>query len=80
MVNRSPSGAAPAAQAGRSITRLVAAALATRPRSAPARNRHSVDTLGNAFGPRGATVAGSAISVRSLRKSPPASTISANAR
>ncbi|HZJ04794.1 MAG TPA: hypothetical protein VFD59_04900 [Nocardioidaceae bacterium] len=80
MVNRSPSGAAPAAHARRSITRFTAAALATRPRSAPARNRHSVGTDGNRFAPRSASVAGSASSDRSARKSPPASRISLNAR
>jgi hypothetical protein len=80
IVSRSPSGAAPATHALRSITRLVAAAFATRPRSAPARNRHNVDTEGSAFAPRSVTVAGSANSVRSDRKSPPASRISVNAR
>ncbi len=41
-----------------SMTR--AAALATRPRSAPARNRHSADALGSALVPRSAAAAGSA--------------------
>jgi hypothetical protein len=80
MVIRSPDGAAPAAQARRSITRLTAPALATRPRSAPAKNRHNVDTLGRAFGPRSAAVAGSASSTRSERKSPPANSVSVSAR
>ena len=80
IVSRSPSGAAPAAHARRSITRFTAAALATRPRSAPARNRHSVGTLGNAFDPRSVAVAWSASRDRSDRKSPPASRTSVNAR
>ena len=80
MVSRSPSGAAPAAQARRSMVRLTAAALATRPRSAPARNRHNVGTLGNRFDPRSAAVAGSASSDRSAKKSPPARQISINVR
>jgi hypothetical protein len=80
MVIRSPAGVAPAAQARRSITRFTAAALATRPRSAPARNRHNVDTLGNGLAPRSAAVAGSASSARSDRKSPPASSVSTSAR
>jgi hypothetical protein len=80
MVSRSPSGAAPAAHARASITRLTAPAFATRPRSAPAKNRHNVDTLGSAFVPRSAAVAGSARNARSDRKSPPASRVSVSAR
>jgi len=80
MVSRSPSGAAPAAQARRSITRLTAAALATRPKSAPAKNRHNVGTDGNGLVPRNTAVAGSANNARSDKKSPPASSVSVNAR
>jgi hypothetical protein len=80
MVSRSPVGAAPAAQARRSMTRLVAAALLTRPRSAPARNRHSVEVDGSTLSPRNAAVAGSASNARSDRKSPPASNVSTSAR
>jgi hypothetical protein len=75
MVIRSPPGAAPAAQARRSITRVTAPALATRPRSAPARSRDSLATLGRGSPPRSADVAGSASSFRSDRKSPPANMV-----
>src|SRR5512144_1663394 len=76
MVSRPPAGAAPLAQARRSITRFTAPALATRPRSAPARNRHNVEVLGSGLPPRSAAVAGSANRDRSDRKSPPASSSS----
>src|SRR5450759_3883391 len=51
-----------------------ATALATRPRSAPARNPKGADTLGSAV------VARSANNARSDRKSPPASKVSTSAR
>ena len=75
-----PVGAAPAAHARANIRRLTAAALAVHPNVAADRNRDSVATDGNAVAPRSALVASSASSVRSYRKSPPASWVSTNAR
>lgn len=57
----------PAALWGRSSR---AAALLTRPRSAPVTNRHNVDVEGSAWSPRNAAVTGSASNARSDRKVP----------
>ena len=80
MVSSPGAGAAPMAQARRSMARFTAAALAARPMSAPAQKRHSVVCEARVWLPRRRSVASSASRERSERKSPPANWVSTTAR